>query len=142
MLKTKWETSKNFFTKCQTPKLKTSLLNVKLPKTVDKAQHMQDHHLQSLEYLVIIQTSFGPLDLVSSQKNRTLARPPTHMAVIIFLSTRFNGCCRRIHSISFEHHTCIFYSSCDHHVRIYCDGIGVVISTNMLFLLLFHVFIS
>ncbi len=35
---------------------------------------MHDHHLQLLEYMVFIQTTFGPLDLGSSQKNITAPR--------------------------------------------------------------------
>jgi hypothetical protein len=51
---------------------------------------MQDHHLQLLEYLALIQTSFRPLDLGSSQKNGKQALPPTEGAVTIFLKTKFN----------------------------------------------------
>jgi hypothetical protein len=31
---------------------------------------MQDHHLQLLEYLVFVKTSFGTLDLGSSQRKK------------------------------------------------------------------------
>ncbi len=62
--------------------------------------------------------------LITKKKNRKPALLPTKNAVTNFPSTKFNWCCGQINWISFEHHTCILYSSCNHHVRIYCDCIG------------------
>jgi hypothetical protein len=45
---------------------------------------MQCHHLQSLEYLAIVQTSFGPWILALHKKNRKPARPPTKEAVTTY----------------------------------------------------------
>ncbi len=51
------------------------LLNKNL-KTANKPHHTQCHHLQSLEYLAIIQTSFGPWILaLHKNKNRKPALP-------------------------------------------------------------------
>jgi hypothetical protein len=49
---------------------------------------MQDHHLQSLEYLAFVQTSFGPLDLVSSQKKIGNWHGPQHIRQLKYFYQR------------------------------------------------------